>query len=368
MSQKSIPRLITVITAVLALIFISSTGLLADDTVSDLQQQINQYTQKLTELSQAQKTLKNEISYISSKIELTRLQINQTENSIKTLEQEIAVLTVKIDQLDVDLNLLSSAFIGQITQNYKLQKRAPSFFSLIFGGFNEFLQQQKYLTMVQKNSRDTLLSLETIRTNYDRQKQEKAKKQKELEALQKQLAAQKIDLAQQKGSKSNLLAITQNDESRYQKLKMEAESELQSLLAAKFVGKRDVKKGEALGTMGNTGYSFGDHLHFGLYQLSESQLSSWSYTNDLDPSSYINQHQWPMNQPITITQARGHTQYSYLYSDRFHHGIDMVSSNKTIVAVNDGVAYSFRNPQSSLGNHIKLFHPDGKMTLYLHLR
>jgi murein DD-endopeptidase MepM/ murein hydrolase activator NlpD len=70
----------------------------------------------------------------------------------------------------------------------------------------------------------------------------------------------------------------------------------------------------------------------------------------------------------SITQCRGNTKYSYLYSDHFHHGVDIVSSNKTVRAVNDGVAYFFRNPNSSLGNHVKLFHPDGKMTLYLHLQ
>ncbi len=349
------------------LLLLNPQGLISQNILG-LQDKIEEYTQKIIQLGKAQKTLKNEIIYIDTQNELTLLQIAQTENSIKTLKQEISTLSVKINHLDIDLNLLSQAFIQQITQSYKLQKRISPVFSLISGGFNDFLQQQKYLITVQKHSRDTLLSMETIRTNFDRQKTQKAQKQKELEQLQTQLDHYKNNLAQQKLDKSNLLTVTKNDEVRYQQLKQAAESELQALLSAKLVGSRKVAKGEAIGLMGNTGYSFGDHLHFGLYQLSASQLTSWSYTNDLDPRPYISQHRWPMNDPISITQNRGHTQYSYLYSDRFHHGIDLISPNKTITAINEGVAYFFRNTKSSLGNHVKLFHPDGKMTLYLHMQ
>jgi len=381
--------------------YFPSPKLFGEDTVvTDLQQQINQYTQKLVELSQAKKTLKNEISYINSRIELTRLQILQTENSIQTLQTEIADLSIKIDQLDIDLNALSSIFIHQTDQNYKLQKKLPPFVSLIFGNFNEFLKQQKYLTVVQKNVRNTLVNMETVRTNYDIQKQKKAKKQQELETLQKQLATQKTDLAQQKESKSNLLAITKNDESHYQKLKQEAENELQALLSAKFVGKRQVKKGDALGTMGSTGYSTGPHLHFGLYNLREEDLNSWSYFNDINPLQYLASHAWPMNnlnlptdinrectkdyqmaslpesprnQELgSITQCYGQTRYSYaMYSNHLHGGIDIVSSSKTIIAVNDGVAYFFKDPypgqKRGFGNNVRIFHSDGKMTLYLHL-
>lgn len=339
-----------------------------DQTVSDLENQIKEYTQKLLELSKAKDTLANQIQYLNSQVNLTLLKISQTEASIKVLESEISSLTLKINNLDIYLNQLSSVYIQQVNQNYRLNKHLPSIFIFSSKNFNSFLQQYKYLSLVQKNSQETLINMETTRTNYDLQKEQKERKQLELEQLKTKLAEQKTSLAKQKDSKTNLLAITKNDETRYQQLKKAAEDELNSLLRAKFVGKRNVAKGEPLGLMGNTGYSFGDHLHFGLYQLKEDQLSSWTYANDIDASQYLKDHQWPMNDPIQITQERGHTQYSYLYSDRFHHGIDMVSPTKAVKAVNEGVAYFYRNPDSSLGNHVKLFHPDGKMSLYLHLQ
>ena len=353
----------------LLLFFFFPQPLIAEDNVvTELTNQINQLDLKLLELSRSKDTLNNQIKYLDTQYSLTELKIRQTEASIVQLQTEIADLTIKIKELDVSLNQLTAVFIEQINQNYRLNKRLPYISILFTGNFNHFFEQYKYLTRAQKSSQDTLLAMETARSNLDTQKQIKSQKQKDLSALETKLEAQKKDLGNQKNSKLVLLTITRNDEARYRKLKTQAETELSSLLAAKFVGSRKVTKGEALGLMGNSGYSFGDHLHFGLYNLKEDDISTWSYFNDIDAFDYLKNHVWPMNSPIEITQERGRTKYSYLYADRFHHGIDIVSTNKTVRTVENGVAYFYLHPSSSLGNHVKVFHPDGKMTLYLHLQ
>lgn len=187
---------------------------------------ISQLSSKVTELSKTKDTLSNQIKLLDSQAQLTAIKIVQTENSIRILEKDIAGLTVKIKDLDVQLNQLSAVFIYQINQNYKLQKKVP--FSSIFNlqNFNSFLEQYKYISVVQKNSQNTLLNMETVRTTYNIQKDEKEKKQKELEALQKQLDQQKISLANQKESKSKLLEVTKNDENKYQQLLNQALAQL----------------------------------------------------------------------------------------------------------------------------------------------
>ncbi len=200
----------------------------ADDT-GCLEKAISFFTTKVNDLETSKNTLSNQIKLLDSQISLTILKIDQTKASIKILESEISTLSTKIDQLNVYLDQLSAAYISQVNQNYRLEKRVPAFAYLIASNFNNYWNQQKYVTAIQKNSQDNLLAMETSRTTYDIQKSEKTKKQQDLQDLQKQLATQQTSLDKQKTAKNNLLAETQNNEKIYQQKLQDALAQLNAL-------------------------------------------------------------------------------------------------------------------------------------------
>jgi len=175
----------------------------------DYEKQYNELSNKIAELSKASLTLSNQIKLIDTQIIQTQLKIKQTTYTIATLKKDIIELGGKIGNLDVSLNELTAVYINQIVQNYKLQKRIPAYTLFASSNFNNFFENYKYLSRVQKNSQDTLVNMETTRTTLDQEKQIKAEKQKTLEGLEKSLAKQNNDLANQKATKNSLLSITQ---------------------------------------------------------------------------------------------------------------------------------------------------------------
>ncbi len=210
----------------LSLLFVPVTR---SQTQDDLNKEIAELQEKLKELSQTKNTLKNQIAYLDSQVSLTEYQIKQTELQIRTLEVEILDLSEKISVLDLNLDQISATFLTRVAQSYKLHKKTPVLWFLSGKDFNDSLQKFKYYHTLQLNDRETLLAMEEIRMNHDLQKQKKEEKQQELEVLNQTLAQQKINLANQKASKNQLLITTQNDEKTYQSLLAQAQAELASL-------------------------------------------------------------------------------------------------------------------------------------------
>ncbi len=167
-------------------------------------------------------SLETEVKRFNTLITITTASIFTNIREIENLEKEIASLDGKIGILDLSLDQMSEILIKRIAETYKKGKVNMVGLFLSSNSFSDFISRYKYLKVVQLHDRNLMLQMETARTNFEDQKDLKEEKQKEVELAKSKLENQKTLLAQQKAAKDNLLAITKNDEKKYQQFLSEA--------------------------------------------------------------------------------------------------------------------------------------------------
>ncbi|MEK7497706.1 MAG: cysteine peptidase family C39 domain-containing protein [Patescibacteria group bacterium] len=208
--------LLSVIPLSFLFLFLISVVAVSAQTCSntaECQSLIEEYTQKLNSLKTQSNTLSNQIAQFNTQISLTTLKIKQTEEQIK-------LLGGRIDQLEGSLSALSSAFSSRAVETYKMSRAGESVFLVLSANnIGEAVSRYHYLQKIQEADRNLLIRLQTAQNTY---KVEKGR-QEELAEL---LDQQKRDLTTQKAAKANLLAVTKNDEKKYQQLLATAKAQL----------------------------------------------------------------------------------------------------------------------------------------------
>lgn len=355
----------------------SSTQL--DTTISELQQ-------KITDLQGQESSLSKQITLLNSQISLSNLKITQTRGTIDTLTEEINGLNDQIEELEKKKTHQLELVLHRSPETYK-RSRMPLFGLLLFSkNFSDFFTRAKYLASVAEHDVKSYRQLQLIQNSYNERRDQREKKKAQLVTLKQQLEKETRELDRQKREKQVLLEQTKNSESVYQQLLAQALAEKTALERALVdaVSLGPVKKGDPIAIVGNTGYpgcSTGAHLHFEIRKNNTwvdpaEYLDSKSIIDDQErrtPTIGSGSWDWPLEDPIRLTQHFGKTPYSwrYSYSGGIHTGFDMISGASTIIrAPKDGTLYSSSQSCGS-GSIIKIKyidHGDGVLSFYLHVQ
>ena len=379
--RLSIKKIILVLILVFLPFFFSGNVFAQDaneDRIRRLSEEISKYEAELGRLVSEANTLSNLINQYNTQIKLTQLKISQTE-------EKIILLGGRIEQLKDSLDALNLAYTQRVSETYKISRFSePHLLFLSMSNITDAINSFNYLKKLQASDISLLGRLEKAQNTYQEEKSDQ-------EVLQKELEVQNKSLSLQKNAKAKLLEQTRNDEKRYQSLLASAKAEyeaIQAIIAGKgqetAVG--HIGEGERIASIiqGSSCNSNGTHLHFMIVENNVaknpaeylvSRSVEWDNSPD-SPFSFSGYMQWPMSDPIRITQGFGWTYYAdklAYYMDKNgvkhpHSGIDFVSTDLSVKSVRAGTLYRGSYSIGCVLRYVRVDHDDSNIdSYYLHI-
>jgi septal ring factor EnvC (AmiA/AmiB activator) len=337
-------------------------------TIQEMQDQINNKQQQKLEAEQLSHGLGVVASGIAGEIQLLTNQIAsiQAQIDINTTKQED--LTKQIDVAVKRLGEQKDLLSANIRSMYIEGDISPLEMIASSKNLGDFVDKQEYRDRIKDNISSTMDEIERLKKQLDEQRREVTKILDDQKTLRGTLDQKNTEasakLASVSQDKATFDAQVKERSGEIIKLQQDiaaAQAALSRVDISNLPSSGTVAQGSIIGTVGNTGNSFGAHLHL------RAQIDRVAK----DPYNYLG-NRWimPVNGPVT--QGFGVNPYKYGYGAAGHDGIDFgVSAGTSIKAVEGGTLYKGWSQQ--LVGHwyfgcMAMIDHGGLLSIYAHMQ
>lgn len=306
--------------------------------------------------------LQSAIDKLQDRINQLQAQIRENEAKSNALREEIRLAEIELArQKDVLGQSIRAMYTeGQISM---IEMLATS------KDLSQFVDKQQYREVVRDKIKSQVDKITALRLQLSQQREQIEQLIKEDKELEEEIGAQRAE-------QNRLLNLNQSEQAAFNSQIKENNKKINDLIQAQnalarrlaggvFVSLGPVQQGEVIGTVGNTGFSDGAHLHL------EARSSGGGLIN---PNSKLNGGGWtyPVT-PVRVTQQ--YNVYNPVYISDRHPGIDFGGAGLPVKAVADGQIISrgcsadssFFNRSNAYGYAVVIQHNDGTFSVYAHM-
>ena len=185
------------------------------------EKQIDEYEQTITNLKKQGKSLKSEIDKLNAKIAQLNIQIKAVGLNIKKLDEEIGKTQEKISVTEKDIDFNKGALSNVLQNMYENEKKGLLEVVLANSQLSDFFGYLNNLMAIQENLKLTLLQIVELHGRLIDEKEVLALERADAQTLKEYRDSQKINIQETQKEKGDLLKVTKNKESEYQKVLVE---------------------------------------------------------------------------------------------------------------------------------------------------
>lgn len=310
----------------------------------DLQARIDVYEENLKSKQQEKTTLNSQVEVLDQNINLTKSEMEQTEIEIDSLGLEIDSLQIKLNDTQDTIESHQGHMSDLIRDLYNYDQRTYLEIALSHATLSDFSTQVEYTESVNDQFRSALESLQQLKKQLREDKDDLSSKQDAEEQKKVELTTRQETLEGEIQYKSGLLATVENDETKFQQLIEDIQSEQEGYNAE--ISRLEKSARETY-----------DQLNSGTKTEDGGSVTD-SLPSDFDPI-------WPASCIITTTFHDP----NYIFRAYFEHdAIDCAAPQGTpLKAVDSGVVSVTRFDGTSNYAYVLIVHADNFSSVYGHV-
>lgn len=192
-----------------------------EEQLRQLESQINEYEDQVSTYQKQGKTLSSEVKGLDSKISKLNLQIKAIKLNLAQLDKKINETESQISVTKEDIDTNRNTLAGILRDMYQSERVSMMEVFLKSPRISDFFDDINDLALLQNSLQQAIKKIADLQADLENQKEQLSLARADQATLSKYQESQKNETEKAKVQKNQLLAVTKNQESKYQELLVE---------------------------------------------------------------------------------------------------------------------------------------------------